>query len=111
MTDDLPYVDISSLAVVAAGLDDGAHPVHVYAARCCRGARRVGRGFVYRYAGDRADMLAILYYVEAAPPFEPVRETGCDPKEHSALHKASAQLRAALGLSPISAIPTPTSAR
>ena len=56
-------------------------------------------------------MLAILYYVEAAPPFEPVHETGCDLKEHKALHKASARLRSVLGLSPGDLVPTPTSAR
>ena len=111
MTDDLPCVDIPSLAVVAAGLDDGAHPAHVHAARCWRSDRRLGRGVFMRYAGDRLDMLAILYYVEAAPPFEPVHETGCDPEEHKALHKASTALRSALGLSPGDVVPTPVSAR
>ena len=111
MTDHLPCVDIPSLAVVAAGLDDGAHPAHVHAERCFRGNRRVGRGVFLRYAGDRVEMLAILYYVEVAPPFEPVHETGCDLKEHKALHKASARLRSALGLSPGDLVPTPTSAR
>jgi len=110
VTEDLS-VEISSLAIVAAGLDDGAHPAHVHATRCYRDDRRIGRGTVTRYAGDRSDMLAILYYVEAAPPFEPVRETGCDPKEHRALHKASAALRSALELSPSAVVPTPSSAR
>ena len=107
MSSPLPRARIPRLAVVAAGLDDGAHPAHVHANRCYRGAGRVGRGSFVEYEGTRVDMLAILYYVEAAPPFEPLRETGCDPKEHRALHKAAAALRSALGLDPTAAVPTP----
>lgn len=105
------HVDIPGAAIVAAGLDDEAHPAFEHAARCCCGGFRRGRGFFRRYAGNQTDMLALLYYVESAPPFEPVLETGCDPREHRALHKASSALRRVLGLSPGDSVPVPTSAR
>ncbi len=52
-------------------------------------------------------MLALLYYLEFSPAFEPPRETGCDRREHQALRRAAAALRAALGLPSDARVPAP----
>lgn len=97
MSDEKIKVGIGEMTIVAANLDEP----HVAAMR----AVEQGKGWI---RGTRAQLLAILYYIEAVPAFW--TPDGQDKTERSAVRRTSKAWREKLGLKPNDPLPVPAAA-
>lgn len=98
MTNDKIKLPLGDMTVCAANLDNAGCTGEALA-RC-----EHGKGWV---RGTRADLVEILYYVEACPAFW---GDGQEPTEVSAVRRTARNWRAKLGIGEREKVPTPASA-